>query len=108
MTWQDIVALLAEQEAAWFLGPIGLAMAAVIFIWVWRSKRNGNGGREERLAMVEKDVAVINEGLKGMQHWIDQNIVTQQRTASELGELRGALKAVLAKLDKEEADPPRH
>jgi len=107
MTWQEVVALVAEQEAAWFLGPIGLAMAAVILIWVWRNKRNG-GGKEERLAMVEKDVAVIKEGVKGMQHWVDQSIVTQTRTATELGELRGALNAVLAKLDKEPTDPPRH
>ena len=109
MTWQEVVALLAEHEVGWFLGPIGLVLALIILVWVWRTKRNGNGThKNERIDMLEKDVAAVKEGMKNMLHWADQSAVTQQRMLSEMGEFRGQMKSVLRVLEKEQDSPPRH
>lgn len=113
MTWADLIAAVIEKELVWFLGPIALGLVIIIGIWVYRVKRNGSGGGpqklETRLEMVEKDVAVIKEGLKRVDHWIDQNEITRDRDTLERGEIRGRLQEILRQLNSTPADGnPRH
>jgi len=116
MSWQQVVALFVEKDVVWFLGPTLLVLAAVILIWVWRHKRNGNGQAqtltaslqlESRISMLEKDVAVIRDGLKRVNHWMDQSEITNERRSIEQGEIRGQLKELLRRLDHNPTDP-RH
>lgn len=125
MSWQEVVALVVEKELVWFFGPIALILAAVIFIWVYRSKRNGNGHLQElskglhlesRVDLLEKDVALlekdnefIKSGLKRVDHWIEQNEITKQRMNIEQGEIQGRLKELIRRLDSTPVDGnPRH
>ena len=88
-----------------------LGLVAIILIWVWRNKKNGNGNgshaktiadslqMEQRMILLEKDVAVIKDSLKGIKHWMDQNTITRERMASEQGEIRGRLGELVRRLD---------
>jgi hypothetical protein len=105
MTWQEVAAIFAQKDVVWFLGPTILVLAGVILIWVYRSKRNGNGHAnvladklqtDSRIDMMAKDIAVIKESLNGLNHWVDQSRTTALRQASEWGEF----KAKLAEMDR--------
>jgi hypothetical protein len=105
MTWQEVAALFAQKDVVWFLGPTLLVLAGVILIWVYRSKRNGNGNNsqtisqtlqvDDRIHMLEAEVTTLKADMKYLSRDLDEIKRTSERFIREIATMSERLTTVV-------------